>query len=104
MPVTSTAQTKSAAVRARLSHPVIDSDGHTIEFAPAVNDYLKQIAGPELLSRFGKVSAEAAILCHQITHFLLVAHHLLLTGIGACADIASAQPSRGVNTEVHHGN
>ena len=25
---------KSAAVRARLSHPVIDSDGHTVEFEP----------------------------------------------------------------------
>jgi predicted TIM-barrel fold metal-dependent hydrolase len=52
----STTQTKSAAVRARLKHPVIDSDSHTIEFAPAVNDYLKQIAGPELLSRFGNIN------------------------------------------------
>jgi predicted TIM-barrel fold metal-dependent hydrolase len=54
--MSSTAQTKSAAVRARLKHPVIDSDGHTIEFAPAINDYVKQIAGPELLARFGNIN------------------------------------------------
>jgi hypothetical protein len=27
---------KSAAIRARLSHPIIDSDGHTAEFEPAL--------------------------------------------------------------------
>ena len=43
---------KSAAVRARLNHPVIDSDGHTIEFAPAISDYLKQVGGPTLVDRF----------------------------------------------------
>jgi predicted TIM-barrel fold metal-dependent hydrolase len=58
MPLSS--ETRSAAVRARLKHPVIDSDGHTIEFAPAVNDYLKEIAGPQLLSRFGSVNDLAA--------------------------------------------
>jgi hypothetical protein len=36
---------KSAAVRARLNHPVIDSDGHTVEFLPAVLDYLEQTGG-----------------------------------------------------------
>jgi hypothetical protein len=29
-----TGKSKSAAVRARLTHPVIDSDGHMIEFEP----------------------------------------------------------------------
>ena len=56
MSVSSSAPTKSAAIRARLNHPVIDSDGHTIEFAPAVNDYLNKLAGPQLLSRFGNVN------------------------------------------------
>ncbi len=56
MGLPSSAPTKSAAIRARLSHPVIDSDGHTIEFGPAVNDYLKKIAGPQVLSRFGNVN------------------------------------------------
>ncbi len=43
---------KSAAVRARLSHPVIDSDGHTVEFEPAVMDYLKEIGGPGIVERY----------------------------------------------------
>lgn len=43
---------ESAAVRSRLDHPVIDSDGHTVEFFPAVLDYLKQIAGPTVAERY----------------------------------------------------
>ena len=34
---------KSKEVRARLHHPVIDSDGHTVEFEPAVMDTLREI-------------------------------------------------------------
>jgi predicted TIM-barrel fold metal-dependent hydrolase len=45
---------KSAKVRARLSHPVIDSDGHTVEYEPAVMDTLKEIAGPRLIERYRK--------------------------------------------------
>src|ERR1700681_2438280 len=45
---------KSAAVKARLSHPVIDSDGHVIEFEPAVMDHLKEVGGPRLVERFKK--------------------------------------------------
>ena len=33
------------AIRARLSHPVIDSDGHWIEYHPMILDYLKKVAG-----------------------------------------------------------
>jgi len=47
-----TQTSKSAAVRARLPHPVIDSDGHTVEFEPAVLDYLQQIGGPRLVERY----------------------------------------------------
>jgi hypothetical protein len=43
---------KSAAVRKRLSHPVIDSDGHTVEFEPAFLDYLKQVGGATLVKRY----------------------------------------------------
>ena len=35
-------------IRARLDHPVIDSDGHLLEFVPAVQDHLREIAGAEL--------------------------------------------------------
>ena len=44
--------TTSAAVRARLTHPVIDSDGHTVEFEPAVMDYLQQVGGPRSVERY----------------------------------------------------
>ncbi len=44
-------ESASAAVRSRLTHPVIDSDGHTIEFEPAMLDHLREIAGPEVMER-----------------------------------------------------
>jgi len=45
-------QTKSAAVRARLDHPVIDADGHTLEFKPDFLDYLKQVGGAKVHDQF----------------------------------------------------
>lgn len=33
------------AIRAHLDHPVIDSDGHWIEYQPMILDYLKKVAG-----------------------------------------------------------
>lgn len=47
-----TATSKSAAVRARLSHPVIDSDGHTVEFEPALMEYLRRVGGPGIEERY----------------------------------------------------
>jgi predicted TIM-barrel fold metal-dependent hydrolase len=41
----------SAAVRARLNHPVIDSDGHYMEFAPLLFDFVREAAGPGVLER-----------------------------------------------------
>ena len=43
---------KSAAVHARLKHPVIDSDGHMLEFEPGFLDYLKQVGGHSMVERF----------------------------------------------------
>ncbi|HEV8712034.1 MAG TPA: amidohydrolase family protein [Candidatus Binatia bacterium] len=42
----------SASIRARLTHPVIDADGHWIEFEPTLLDYLKQVGGPTMVERF----------------------------------------------------
>lgn len=39
---------RSASVRARLDHPVIDSGGHMVEVYPVMFDYLKQIGRPEI--------------------------------------------------------
>ncbi len=49
----SSSKSKSAAVRARLSHPVIDSDGHHVEYGPRVRDYVKQVAGAQMADRVG---------------------------------------------------
>lgn len=43
---------KSRAIRARLRHPVIDADGHAIEFGPLYFDCIKRVAGPNVLKRF----------------------------------------------------
>jgi predicted TIM-barrel fold metal-dependent hydrolase len=46
-------KSKSAAIRAHLSHPVIDSDGHHVEYGPRVRDYVKQLAGTQMADRVG---------------------------------------------------
>ncbi len=48
---------RSEKIRARLGHPIIDSDGHTVELTPVYFDYLKQAGGPELVDRYVKASA-----------------------------------------------
>jgi predicted TIM-barrel fold metal-dependent hydrolase len=52
---------KSAAVRSRLKHPVIDSDGHTLDFWPEFLDYLKQVAGPRVVERYVKLEGGTPI-------------------------------------------
>jgi predicted TIM-barrel fold metal-dependent hydrolase len=51
--------TRSADVRARLDHPVIDADGHVIETIPVFRsfflDYVKDIGGGDLAARFEAV-------------------------------------------------
>ena len=42
---------KSADVRARLNHPVIDTDGHTVELTPVYFDYIKEIGGADMVKR-----------------------------------------------------
>ena len=32
-------------IRARIGHPIIDSDGHLIEYLPVVRDILREQAG-----------------------------------------------------------
>ena len=39
-------------IRGRIDHPVIDSDGHLVEFVPAVRDHVRELAGPELAADF----------------------------------------------------
>ncbi len=44
--------TTSKEIRQRLPHPVIDSDGHWREFEPIAMDYLRDVAGPEVVARW----------------------------------------------------
>jgi predicted TIM-barrel fold metal-dependent hydrolase len=49
---TTNSPSRSAQVRARLNHPVIDSDGHTVEFQPALRDYIRQVGGAKIAQRY----------------------------------------------------
>jgi len=44
-------KSRSARIRERLNHPIIDSDGHVAEFEPAFFDYLKNVAGGAMVER-----------------------------------------------------
>lgn len=47
-----THQTRSAEIRARVGHPIIDSDGHVVEFEPALLDYIRDAGGRKILERY----------------------------------------------------
>jgi predicted TIM-barrel fold metal-dependent hydrolase len=46
---------KAAAIRARLNHPVIDADGHWVEFSPVVAESLRRIGGDKAADGFKAV-------------------------------------------------
>ena len=43
---------EGAAVRSRLDHPVIDTDGHFIEIEPILIDYIRDVCGADLAGRY----------------------------------------------------
>lgn len=45
---------KSRKIREKLKHPVIDADGHVIEFGPTLFDAIKRVGGQSILDRFLK--------------------------------------------------
>ena len=48
------AQATSAEVRARVNHPIIDSDGHTFEIEGAFLDAMRELGGASLVEAFGR--------------------------------------------------
>lgn len=44
----------SAQIRAELGHPVIDSDGHSIDFGHLYQDMLRQVGGPQIAERYAE--------------------------------------------------
>jgi predicted TIM-barrel fold metal-dependent hydrolase len=45
-------RSRSLEIRKRLSHLILDADGHWLEFEPAVLDYLKDVAGGEMVAHY----------------------------------------------------
>jgi predicted TIM-barrel fold metal-dependent hydrolase len=45
-------KSKSAALRARLNHPVVDSDGHLVEYVPVLSEYLQKAGGNDAVKAF----------------------------------------------------
>src|SRR5262245_33589548 len=41
----SAAQTEARQIRSRLSHPIIDADGHWIEYTPVMREEFRRIGG-----------------------------------------------------------
>lgn len=64
---TNTQTSKSAEIRARLNHPVIDSDGHMIEFEPAIIDALKNVGGSSLVERFQSWANESLFSWYRLS-------------------------------------
>ena len=50
----------AAEIRARIDHPIIDADGHIIEFLPLVRDFLVEEAGEAVAKRFDEVLTSGA--------------------------------------------
>ncbi|MGH7840669.1 MAG: amidohydrolase family protein [Candidatus Binataceae bacterium] len=48
----SAAKSRSAEIRERVGHPIIDSDGHVVEFEPALLDYIRDVGGSAILERY----------------------------------------------------
>lgn len=49
-------------IRTRLDHPVIDADGHIVEFIPLIRDLLAEDAGADVAARFDATLAGAALV------------------------------------------
>ena len=50
-----------ASLHVRPTHPVIDGDGHWIEFEPTLLDYLKQVGGPSMVDRYRRNEYSASL-------------------------------------------
>jgi predicted TIM-barrel fold metal-dependent hydrolase len=46
-----------SSVRAAISHPVVDGDGHVVEALPVVADYIRRVAGADVADRFAGSSS-----------------------------------------------
>ena len=70
-------RSKSAAIRARLNHPIIDSDGHTAEFEPAFFDSLKNVAGAKAVDRLKSLDGPISFRWYRMTQQEIRDHRAL---------------------------
>src|SRR3982751_6222252 len=49
--------TEASQLRSRLSHPVIDADGHWLEYSPVMRDEFRRIGGDAAVEALGVASA-----------------------------------------------
>ncbi len=49
-----TRDSRSLRVRSRLSHPVIDADGHILELTPVLLDYVRDVGGSRMAERYAR--------------------------------------------------
>jgi len=56
---------KSRAIHDRLNHPVIDADGHYLEFGPSILDYLRRVAGDRVAEAFEGRNGRVAHVLNQ---------------------------------------
>ena len=45
---------RSSEIRAKLDHPIIDADGHLLEFLPAFLDCVRNVGGSSYFERYRK--------------------------------------------------
>jgi predicted TIM-barrel fold metal-dependent hydrolase len=83
---------KSARIRARLNHPIIDSDGHTIENATVLAEYIKSVSGSKTAERF--VALGGAYESLQTGGRAAVGGGLVIPG-GKLADARDCRITRG---------
>lgn len=43
---------RTADIRAKINHPIIDADGHAMYFQPGLMDYLKKVGGSRIVERY----------------------------------------------------
>ena len=55
----------SKEIRKRIGHPVIDADGHWLEFGPAINDYMKDVAGADAVNSFRRRGGYVRKISHH---------------------------------------
>jgi predicted TIM-barrel fold metal-dependent hydrolase len=59
--------TRSAQIRGRLDHPVIDCDGHLREFTPQLLDYMRRVGGSAFVERYMRAYSDSNARPREVT-------------------------------------